>query len=321
MKKKQVFLCLLVMLLGLFSEVSAQGITVSGKVSRQASGESLAGVSISVKGKSVSTQTDALGMFKVSGLSKGDLLVFSYTGTKPVEITIGSATVLTIQLEELASATLSDVVVLGYGTQKVTKVSGAISTVKGADIDKLRPVRTEEALQGRASGVNVIQGGSPGSKPTVLIRGIPSYSGTDPIVIIDGVPQTLTDLNAINASEIESINVLKDAATTAIYGVKGGNGVIVVTTRSGRKNQKTEIAVNTNYGMQEVANTVGVLNATEYAAMVNEGSTVAGGPVIFPNLSTVGVGTNWQDQIFKQATLQTHSISARGGSENITYFM
>jgi len=188
MKKKQVFLCLLVMLLGLFSEVSAQGITVSGKVSRQASGESLAGVSISVKGKSVSTQTDALGMFKVSGVSKGDLLVFSYTGTKPVEITVGSATVLTIQLEELATATLSDVVVLGYGTQKVTKVSGAISTVKGADIDKLRPVRTEEALQGRASGVNVIQGGSPGSKPTVLIRGIPSYSGTDPIVIIDGVP-------------------------------------------------------------------------------------------------------------------------------------
>ena len=182
-------------------------------------------------------------------------------------------------------------------------------------------MRTEEALQGRASGVNVIQGGSPGSKPTVLIRGIPSYSGTDPVVIIDGVPQTLTDLNAINASEIESINVLKDAATTAIYGVKGGNGVIVVTTRSGRKNQKTEISVNTNYGMQEVANTVGVLNATEYAAMVNEGSTVAGGPVIFPNLSTVGVGTNWQDQIFKQATLQTHSISARGGSENITYFL
>jgi TonB-linked SusC/RagA family outer membrane protein len=321
MKKKQVFLCLLVMLLGLFSEVSAQGITVSGKVSRQASGESLAGVSISVKGKSVTTQTDALGMFKVSGLSKGDLLVFSYTGTKSVEITVGSATMLTIQLEELATATLSDVVVLGYGTQKVTKVSGAISTVKGADIDKLRPVRTEEALQGRASGVNVIQGGSPGSKPTVLIRGIPSYSGTDPIVIIDGVPQTLTDLNAINASEIESINVLKDAATTAIYGVKGGNGVIVVTTRSGRKNQKTEIAVNTNYGMQEVANTVGVLNATEYAAMVNEGSTVAGGPVIFPNLTTVGVGTNWQDQIFKQASLQTHSISARGGSENITYFL
>ena len=321
MKKKHVLLCLLAMVFGMFSEIYAQGITLSGKVTRQTSGEALSGVSISVKGKSISAQTDATGMFSVSGLSKGDLLVFSYTGTKSIELPVGTATFISVQLEELASSTLSDVVVLGYGTQKVTKVSGAISTVKGADIDKLRPVRTEEALQGRASGVNVIQGGSPGSKPTVLVRGIPSYSGTDPVVIIDGVPQTLTDLNAINASEIESINVLKDAATTAIYGVKGGNGVIVVTTRSGRKNQKTEISVNANYGMQEIANTVGVLNATEYAAMVNEGSTVAGGPVVFPNLTTVGVGTNWQDQIFKQASLQTHSISARGGSENMTYFL
>jgi TonB-dependent SusC/RagA subfamily outer membrane receptor len=195
-------------------------------------------------------------------------------------------------MEESSNSTLSDVIVVGYGTQKVTKVSGSISTVKSGDIEKLRPVRTEEALQGRASGVNVIQSGSPGSKPTVLIRGIPSFSGTDPVVVIDGVPQTLTDLNSINPADIESINVLKDAATTAIYGVKGGNGVIVVTTRTGRKNQKTEITVNSNYGVQEVMHTIGVLNATEYAAMINEGSVTAGGPIIFPDLSTIGVGTN-----------------------------
>jgi hypothetical protein len=156
MKKKHVLLCLLAMVFGFFLELHAQGITISGKVARQSSGEALSGVSISVKGKSATTQTDAMGMFRLSGLSKGDQLVFSYTGTKTTEITVGSATVLSIQLEELATATLSDVVVLGYGTQKVTKVSGAISTVKGADIDKLRPVRTEEALQGRSSGVNVL---------------------------------------------------------------------------------------------------------------------------------------------------------------------
>ena len=211
--------------------------------------------------------------------------------------------------------------VVGYGTQKITKVSGAISTVKAADIEKLKPVRAEEALQGRASGVTVISPGSPGAKPTVLIRGIPSFSGTDPVVIIDGVPQTLTDFNSINAADIESINVLKDAATTAIYGVKGGNGVIVVTTKSGRKNQKTEITASSNYGVQEVMNKIGVLNATEYAAIINEGSTVSGGNVIFPDLSKIGVGTNWQNEVFKTAAMQSHNVAVRGGSDKMTYFL
>ena len=238
----------------------------------------------------------------------------------PVRYKVNGTGTIDIQMEE-ANKTMNEVVVVGYGTQKVTKVSGAISTVKAADIEKLRPVRAEEALQGRASGVTVISAGSPGAKPTVLIRGIPSFSGTDPVVIIDGVPQTLTDFNSINALDIESINVLKDAATTAIYGVKGGNGVIVVTTKSGRKNQKTEITVSSNYGIQEVAKTISVLNGTEYAAIVNEGSVTAGGPLIFQNLSTVGVGTNWQDEVFKNASMQSHNVAARGGSEKMSYFL
>ena len=319
MKRKIFFLGLM---LGFMLQVLGQTMTIAGKVVNKTTAEPLSGASIRVKGTTQGAQSDAQGRFSLSGLKEGATLIISYTGMETQEVTLTAAqTSLTIQMVVSEASTLSDVVVVGYGTQKVTKVSGAVSTVKGADIDKLRPVRTEEALQGRAAGVNVIQGGSPGSKPTVLIRGIPSYSGTDPVVIIDGVPQTLTDLNSINAAEIESISVLKDAATTAIYGVKGGNGVIVVTTRSGRKGQKTEFNVNTNYGIQEVANTVGVLNATEYAAMVNEGSTVAGGPVIFPNLSGIGVGTNWQDQVFKRASLQTHNISARGGSDQVTYFV
>ena len=319
MKRKIFFLGLM---LGFMFQVMGQTLNVAGKVVNKATAEPLSGATIRVKGGSQRAQSDAQGRFSLTNLKTGATLIFSYTGMETQEVVLTAAqTSLTVELVLSDVSTLSDVVVVGYGTQKVTKVSGAISTVKGTDIDKMRPVRAEEALQGRAAGVNVIQSGSPGSKPTVLIRGIPSYSGTDPVVIIDGVPQTLTDLNSINAAEIESISVLKDAATTAIYGVKGGNGVIVVTTRSGRKGQKTEINVNSNYGVQEVANTVGVLNATEYAAMVNEGSTVAGGPVIFPNLSGIGVGTNWQDQVFKRATLQTHNISARGGSDQVTYFI
>jgi TonB-linked SusC/RagA family outer membrane protein len=315
MKRKNL---LLILLLVLFGRISAQTITVTGRVVNNSSSESLAGALVTVKGGTSKTLTDANGRFSLTNVPSGSVLVISYVGMSTAEVK-ATGTNMLIELSS-GTATLSDVVVVGYGTQKVTKVSGAISTVKGADIEKLRPVRTEEALQGRAAGVNVIQSGSPGAKPTVLIRGIPSYSGTDPVVIIDGVPQTLTDLNAINASEIESINVLKDAAASAIFGVKGGNGVIVVTTRSGKKG-KAEFAVSSNYGMQDVTNKVGVLNATEYAAMINEGSTVAGGAPIFTNLSGLGVGTNWQDQVFRQATLQTHNISARGGSDQVTYFL
>ena len=322
MKLKTALLSLCVLLTGLLQTASGQNLPVSGTVSNKSTGEPLVGATISVKGTRTSTQTDATGHFTIAIPKAGSVLVFSYTGMKLVEFTVSDAKqAISIQLEESATSTLSDVVVVGYGSQKITKVSGAISTIKAADIEKLKPVRVEEALQGRASGVVVVNSGTPGSKPTVLVRGIPSFSGTDPLVIIDGVPQTLTDFNSINAADIESVNLLKDAATTAIYGVKGGNGVIVVTTKNGRKNQKTDITFNSNYGVQEVLNTLGVLNASEYAAMINEGSTTAGGPVIFPNLSTIGVGTNWQNEVFKMASLQTHTVSARGGSENMSYFL
>lgn len=292
---------------------------VTGRVSDKMTGEPLVGATVSVEKSSVATSTDANGRFSISA-NAGAVLVVSYSGMADYRHTvIGNGTIEILM--EADNSPLSEVVVVGYGSQKITKVSGAIATVKGADIEKLNPVRTEEALQGRAAGVNVIQPGTPGAKPTVLVRGIPSFSGTDPIVIIDGVPQTLTDLNAINAADIESINVLKDAATAAIYGVKGGNGVIVVTTKSGRKNQKTEITASSSYGLQQVINTVGVLNATEYAAMINEGSTVAGGGVIFPNISNIGVGTNWQDQIFEVAPLMSNNITARGGSDKTSFFL
>jgi TonB-linked SusC/RagA family outer membrane protein len=309
------------MVLFLFAPVIwAQGISVTGKITTQA-GEPAAGATVTLKGTATATSADADGVYRITVPSANSVLVFSLVGMQPVEQVAGNSGTVNIVLQGSAASTLNEVVVVGYGTQKITKVSGSISTVRSADIEKMVPVRAEEALQGRAAGVNVIQSGSPGSKPTVLIRGIPSFSGTDPVVIVDGVPQSLTDFNSINPSDIESINVLKDAATTAIYGVKGGNGVIVVTTKGGRRNQKTDISFNTNFGVQEVINHIGVLNATEYAAMINEGSTLAGGNVVFPNLSGIGVGTDWQKEVFKNATFQSHNISARGGSDKVGYFL
>ncbi|WP_462251945.1 SusC/RagA family TonB-linked outer membrane protein [Ferruginibacter sp.] len=320
MKFKLTLLCFGIICCCLFQQATAQTISVSGKVKNKTTGEALVSATVSVQGTTSSAVTDATGAFTIAA-QKGATLIISYAGMEAVRYKVNNAGPIDIQMEESSSNNLNEVVVVGYGTQKLTKVSGAISTVKAADIEKLKPVRAEEALQGRASGVTVISPGSPGAKPTVLIRGIPSFSGTDPVVIIDGVPQTLTDFNSINAADIESINVLKDAATTAIYGVKGGNGVIVVTTKTGRKNQKTEITVSSNYGMQEVMNTIGVLNASEYAGIINEGSTVAGGNVIFQDLSKIGVGTNWQNEIFKTAAMQSHNITARGGSDKMLYFL
>ena len=319
MKLKSKLLCIGIFLGSFLQQLIAQNVTVSGKVTNAATAEPLARATVSVKGTTSTTITDETGNFSIS-LKKGGNLLVTYAGMEPTSYQVNKEGFIAIQLQ-YAGKSMDEVVVVGYGVQKVTKVSGAISTVKGADIEKLRPVRAEDALQGRASGVTVVSNGSPGSKPTVLIRGIPSYSGTDPLVIVDGSMQTLDDLNSINATDIESINVLKDAATTAIYGVKGGNGVIVVTTKSGRKNQKTEFTSGANYGQQEVLSTIGVLNASEYAGILNEGSAVSGGALIFPDLSTLGVGTNWQNEIFKKAAIQSHSITAKGGSDKMAYFL
>ncbi|MCF8213908.1 MAG: TonB-dependent receptor [Chitinophagaceae bacterium] len=313
--KKFALLSFLIML-GLTS--LSQDKTAAGKVVDPA-GLPVSKATILVKGTNTGTSTNEMGMFSLTVPSSAKTIVVSSVGfeTKEVSIALG---MMNIALEP-SSSKLDEVVVVGYGVQKVTKVSGAVSTVKGSDIEKLKPVRAEDALQGRASGVTVVSNGSPGAKPTVLVRGIPSYTGTDPVVVVDGAIQTLDDFNAINPADIESVNVLKDAATTAIYGVKGGNGVIVVTTKTGRKNQKTEITYSGNYAMQEVLNQIGVLNASEYAAIVNEGSVTSGGSLVFPNLSGLGAGTNWQDQIFKQAPLQSHTVAARGGSDKMAYFL
>jgi TonB-linked SusC/RagA family outer membrane protein len=320
MKCKVRFLLCVAFFLSLLGEVNAQSINVNGKITRKSNGEPLAGASVTVKGSTAATTTDQSGNYAITVPQKGATLVITYSGMTPIQKVVTQAGVLNFVLEESASSTLADVVVVGYGTQKVTKVSGAVSTVKAADIQKLNPVRVEEALQGSVSGVNIIQSGSPGASPTIFIRGIPDLSGK-PTVIVDGVEQTTDDLNSINPSEIESVSVLKDAAATAIYGVKGGNGVIVITTKTGRKNQKTDISLNSSYSIQQVIRTLPVLNATEYGAMLNEGSTLSGGNIIFPDLTTLGVGTNWQKEVFSNAPLQTHNISARGGSDKMTYFL
>ncbi len=319
MKLKTSMLCLAFVLFGFVHKATAQNIAVTGKVKSKTTAQALSGVSIRVEGTNTATVSNEEGSFTIAG-KKGAVVVFTYTGMNNYRYVLNQTGTIEINMDE-APNNLNEVIVVGYGTQKVTKVSGAISTIKSATIEKLKPVRVDEALQGTVSGVTVIQAGAPGAPSLISIRGIPSSAGSAPLIVVDGVPQVQADLNSINPADIESINVLKDAASAAIYGVKGGNGVVLVTTKAGRKNQKTVFSLNSTYGIQEVISTIPVLNAAEYGAIINEGSLASGGGIVFPNVAALGVGTDWQSQVFRRAPLQVHNLSAQGGSDKATYFL
>ncbi len=296
----------------------AQDATLNGSVSDSYNDGPLPGVSVVISGTQNGTTTDFNGNFSLSGVSVGDVIQFSYIGYLTKDVTVGSSFNLSVSLDEDVES-LDEVILIGYSTQKSSNISGAVSTVSGDDVQKLKPLRVEDALQGQA-GLNVISSGSPGGKPSVLIRGITSFSGTDPLVVIDGINSSLWDMDAINPANIESISVLKDASTTALYGVRGGNGVIVITTKSGKKNQETVFSLDTSFGMQGVNKYIDVLNASQYAAILNEGSVSSGGPIIFSNLS-LGAGTNWQKELFNTAPISTTNFSASGGDSKSTYFL
>lgn len=291
---------------------------VSGVVISSDDHMPLPGASVAVKGTTDGTITDMDGRFSFEVPSSAEMLVVSFIGFETTEVLITDEE-LNIVLP-VQTNSLDEVVVIGYGTQKLSKVSGAIATVGQKEIEELHPARPEDALQGTAAGVQVISSGSPGTKSLITIHGIPSYTGTDPLVVIDGVTQTVDDLNAINSSDIKSISVLKDAALTSIYGVSGGNGVILVETKAGERNSKTTYDFNSSYGIQQVTKLIDVLNASEYAAILNEASVASGGELIFPNLNAFGMGTNWQEQVFTDAPISTVNLTASGGSETTSYY-
>ncbi len=298
--------------------MTAQTGSLSGSVTDANTNDAIPGVNVIVKNTTNGTNTDFNGNFSLNDVKSGDVLVFSFIGYQTFEYTVSSSFNVSISLEEDVEA-LEEVVLLGYVSQKASNISGAVTTVDGESVAKLKPVRVEDALQGQ-SGINVIASGAPGSKPTVLIRGISSYSGNDPLVIVDGINLTLDDMASLDPNNIESISVLKDASTTALYGVDGGNGVILITTKSGKRNQETQFSFDSSYGQQSVEKTIAVLNATEYAAILNEGSIASGGPVIFNNID-LGVGTDWQKEVLRtDAPIVVNNFSARGGSETVSYF-
>jgi TonB-dependent SusC/RagA subfamily outer membrane receptor len=312
------FLTLFLFLGTISSNLQSQNI--SGNVKDANTAIPIGGVSISVEDANNGAVTDFDGNFSISNVSSDSNLIFSYLGYKTVKISVGIENSFSVLMVEDLSE-LDEVVVIGYGSQKLSDISGAVSTVNSKAIEAIKPVRIEDALQGQASGINIISSGSPGSKPTVLIRGISSYAGNSPLVVIDGVSQSIDDLNSLNPSDIKSVNILKDAALASIYGVKGGSGVIVVTTKSGERNTDTSFNFSTSVGNQYVVKMIDVLNASEYAGILNEASMAAGEGLIYPNLSDLGKGTNWQEEVINDAAIINHSITASGGSDKTSFYV
>lgn len=289
-------------------------ITVSGKVTFANEEEGAIGVNIQLKeDASVGTITDFEGLYSLKVPGKNSTLVFSYIGYNPVEVLVGDQTEINVVLKENTSV-LDEVVITGYTNQRRSNISGSVATLNAKDIAERPILRVEQALQGQTAGVQVAQNsGSPGSPLTVRIRGVGTINNSDPLYIVDGVP--VDGLDFLNPNDVESMNVLKDAASAAIYGSRGANGVVLITTKGGKKNQEGRITYDSYFGLQRVGRLVDLLNAAEYATLQNEAFLAAGKtpPVEFANPSALGEGTNWQEAIFETAPIMSHQITMAGG--------
>jgi TonB-linked SusC/RagA family outer membrane protein len=301
--------------------VAAQEISVSGKVTDQGNGQPLPGVTIKVQGTNRGGVTDVNGAFTLR-VPTGASLTFSQLGMVSKTVAVVNGNPINVSLASEAQD-LGEVVVVGYGTQKKLVTTAAISTVKASDLENMPVVRVEQSLQGRVAGVTVAAtSGQPGEGATLRIRGTTSINSSDPLYIVDGV-QIGGGIEFLNQSDIESINVLKDAASAAIYGAKAASGVILITTKKGSNNGKINVNYNGYLGTQQAVRKLNLLNATQYATLYNE-AQLASNPnavVRFPEPSQYGVGTDWQAEVFNDnAIMHNHELSLSGGNEKSTYY-
>lgn len=310
---------------------SAPVVTVKGRVTDKANGQGLPGVNVTVKNTSTGTITDADGDYTLKTPGDGTL-VFSFIGYISQTVAVGDKTVInTVLAEDVES--LKEIVVIGYGTQERRDLTSSVSSVTAKEIEKLPVTGLDQALQGRAAGVEVVNNsGAPGSGVQVRIRGNTSLSGSnEPLYVVDGVTinntqsgygaaggDKLNGMAGINPADIESIDVLKDAAATSIYGARGGNGVVIITTKKGKAGIP-KISFNTYYGVQNVVRKLDVLNSTEFADLINELEIRRGNNPIFQLLPTIS--TNWQDEIFRQASQYSANVSVSGGTDKSRYLI
>jgi len=293
----------------------AQQTSVSGTVT-DPSGETIPGVNILEKGTTNGAVTDLDGAFTLTTSSPDAVLVFSFVGFATQEISLnGRATIEVVMGEDALG--LDEVVVVGYGIQRKSDVTGSISAIKSDEISRLPTPDVTQSLQGRVSGVQVTSAsGAPGEGTTIRIRGVGTLNNSNPLFVVDGM--LLDDIDFINPNDVASIEVLKDASATAIYGSRGANGVIIVTTKQGSFEKDLTINVDAYTGTQNVASRIDLVNAREFAQLANELEQNVGNPPLY-NVNDYGEGTDWQDVIFRTAPISNVNIGAQGGSTSTNY--
>lgn len=299
--------------------------TVTGTVTSGTDGEALIGVSVQVKERpQVGTITDFDGKFSLH-VEADETIVFTYIGFKPYEVK-AVKTVLDVELEE-DTEVLDEVVVVGYGTMKRSDLTGSVVSVGEDEIKQSIVTSLDQALQSRAAGVSVTQNsGTPGGGISVSIRGINSLNGNEPLYVIDGVAisgntdSNSSVLSSINPSDIVSMEILKDASATAIYGSRASNGVVLITTKQGQAG-KTRVSYEGYYGLQQLPGKLDVMNLREYAEYQNLRAEVIGfgERAEFADLSLLGEGTDWQGEIFQNASMHNHQLNISGGNDNVKY--
>jgi TonB-linked SusC/RagA family outer membrane protein len=297
---------------------TAQALAISGKVT-DATGV-LPGVSVTEKGTSNGTLTDANGNYKLNVKDRNAILVFSFIGYISQEVPVADKTLVNIIMTENVKA-LNEVVVVGYGTQKKKDVTGAVTSVNIKEISSQPVPDIGQAIEGRAAGVQAITSGAPGSNVTIRVRGVGTINNADPLIVIDGVP-TDVPLNTINPDDVASFDVLKDASAAAIYGSRGANGVVLITTKKGTAGQ-SHLSVNAFAGVQKATNIVKLLNASQFAQLNNEllaNNNQSTNPA-YADPKSLGVGTNWLDALFKTAPIQSYTLSYSGGTDKSDYYV
>ncbi|MDN5204277.1 TonB-dependent receptor [Fulvivirgaceae bacterium BMA10] len=296
---------------------------ISGKVN-DVNGDGLPGVNVVVKGTTIGTITDADGNYIFNVPDDAEVLVFSYVGYTSEEVEIAGRSTINISLTPDIS-TLSEVVVIGYGTVQKKDLTGAVASVDGEHIENQPVARVDQILQGKIAGAQITSvSGAPWARSTIRIRGGNSLQGNnEPLWVIDGfIAGTNFDLNSINPNDIESIDVLKDATSLSIYGTRGANGVILVTTKNGANlpEGKPQISLNTYSGVQNFARKIDLLTGPELAAYLNEGATLNGSSVPFADLNAV-THTDWQEEIVQVGKVNNIDFSFTGNNKNINYFL
>lgn len=300
--------------------IAAQSFTIQGIVVDKNTQEPLIGVNviekINNKTNSNGTITDFNGNFSIDITSPNSKLTFSYIGYENYEIICGHKKELVIEMNP-DTQNLDEVVVIGYGTVKKKDLTGSVGILETKELSKLSTAQPTDALQGKVAGVTVLQGGAPGAAPMIKIRGIGTTNNSDPLYVIDGV--LIDDALFLNSDDIESMQVLKDASATSIYGSRGANGVIIITTKQGKVG-KPKFSFSGYEGIQTaVRDNVNMCNASEYATLYNEAAKNSGLPELYEDPSSLGEGTNWLDEVLRTASVRNYSISANGGSEHMTY--